>query len=257
MDTTAWHVLLNRNSGKVVGAQGASTADGAAVVQWSDGNRGDQQRRPHAALDVPLELDRATPKSGRVSFKDFTNVVHNGKHVVYATTHDTGSSWGSMSFTPFTNWSDMVSAGQNTQRLGARVPAGPTTFSYRTSGEPIDPTAGRPRRRCSRAASRRRPSSKRSRRTWSRGTPQAATERVLTLQRQPGERAGPAWCRIRPRSFLIVPTDTAGTANRLSRTDNECLSVARFTSAAGISSIPRMFPGTGRFRHGARPAATG
>jgi hypothetical protein len=40
VDTTAWYVLVNRNSGKALDVYGASTADGARITQWTrhDGN---------------------------------------------------------------------------------------------------------------------------------------------------------------------------------------------------------------------------
>jgi hypothetical protein len=43
VDPNAWHVLLNRNSGKVLDVNGAATADGAKLVQWSRTDATNQQ----------------------------------------------------------------------------------------------------------------------------------------------------------------------------------------------------------------------
>ena len=144
-------------------ASGGGSTGGATGTGGLSGSAGSAGAAMTCALPTTFKWTSAGPiatptaPAGKtwVALKDFSDVVYNHMHIVYMSTHDTATSYGSAMFM-FGNWPDAATATQlvtphgvaptlfyftpkNTWVLAYQW--GSTAFSYVTSSDPTNPTS--------------------------------------------------------------------------------------------------------------------
>jgi Glycosyl hydrolase family 62 len=165
---TAWAAALTLSSllfaacanKSTIGAQGTGGNPGSAGSAETGGTAG---AGPTCALPTtfqwtsggPIATPQAPAGKTWVALKDFSDVVYNGMHIVYMSTHDAATSYGSAMFT-FSDWPDAASATQMVTPHGVAPTLfyftpkntwvlayqwGSTAFSYVTSSDPTKPTS--------------------------------------------------------------------------------------------------------------------
>ncbi|WP_260479354.1 family 43 glycosylhydrolase [Kibdelosporangium aridum] len=72
VDTSAWYVLANRNSGKALDVYNVATNDGARITQWTRSNSANQQR--HLVRVGSGEWPPSTPYTNPVVWQDFADI---------------------------------------------------------------------------------------------------------------------------------------------------------------------------------------
>jgi hypothetical protein len=138
---------------------GASGAGGAAGGSESGGAGGSSAtcalpKTFKWTSSGPLATPTAPAGKTWVALKDFSDVVYNNVHVVYMSTHDNATTYGSAMFM-FSDWPDAATATQNVTPHGVAPTLfyfspkntwvlayqwGSTAFSYVTSSDPTNPT---------------------------------------------------------------------------------------------------------------------
>jgi hypothetical protein len=153
-------------SGGAAGAGGAKATGGTTGTGGATGSGGTAGSAGSGATcplpatfkwtsSGPVATPMAPAGKTWVALKDFTNVVYNGLHIVYMSTHDTGTSYGSAMMT-FSDWPAAASATQSVTPHGVAPTLfyftpkttwvlayqwGGTAFSYVTSSDPTSPNS--------------------------------------------------------------------------------------------------------------------